>query len=305
MANQKQNGKYAYLDRLSTEQLQELLRADIDSREDGDTDVIFHVLEVIEEREKACPTGILPEEGKAWAEFQEHYNTPEGEGLSLYPSQPEKDSDGTGDIAESSAPVTVKRRYTRQIRFHSRIAVALIATCFTGVIAAQAAGFDILGAIGRWTEETFQFAYGDGNPGKQDPKYAGYINAIQEALAGCGIPKELSPTWFPAGYETSKPEVLKNDLGTTVNSLFQNNSGSFFIIQITQYNTAEDLALFTFEKDKERVEEYANGQRAFYILSNLDNTTATWSDANSLLVCISGLISVEDTKAIIDSMGGY
>ena len=89
MAKSSGSEKYAYLNRLSTEQLEELLRADIESPESGDVDVIFHILEVIEKREEEHPTGRLPDEDRAWAEFQQYYNIPEGEGRSLYPTAEE------------------------------------------------------------------------------------------------------------------------------------------------------------------------------------------------------------------------
>ena len=50
---------YAHLDRLSTEALEELLCADIKSPDDDDDEVVLHILEVIEQREKAIPTGRL------------------------------------------------------------------------------------------------------------------------------------------------------------------------------------------------------------------------------------------------------
>ena len=48
----KNDEKYAYLNRLNTEQLEELLRMDMEMAEPGNEDVVFHILEVIEhERE--------------------------------------------------------------------------------------------------------------------------------------------------------------------------------------------------------------------------------------------------------------
>ena len=52
MAKRNACEKYGYLDRLSTDQLEELLRADFESDEHSDVDVIFHILEVIEKRER-------------------------------------------------------------------------------------------------------------------------------------------------------------------------------------------------------------------------------------------------------------
>ena len=84
----KNDEKYAYLNRLSTEQLEELLRMDMEMAEPGNEDVVFHILEVIEQREDEHPTGRIPDVDKAWAEFHEYYNVPEGADDSLYPCKP-------------------------------------------------------------------------------------------------------------------------------------------------------------------------------------------------------------------------
>ena len=103
MAKNSCNEKYAYLNRLSTQQLEKLLRADIESPKSGDQGVIFYILEVIERREEEHPTGRLPDEDKAWEEFQKYYNIPEGEGLSLYPAEDdEKEECTTGQTKRSN-----------------------------------------------------------------------------------------------------------------------------------------------------------------------------------------------------------
>lgn len=77
MANHDEKNKYAYLDQLSTEELRQLLCADIDSPVNGDDEAIFYILEVIESREQAHPSSPFPDLGKSWKEFNELYNTPE------------------------------------------------------------------------------------------------------------------------------------------------------------------------------------------------------------------------------------
>ena len=84
----KNDEKYAYLNRLNTEQLEELLRMDMEMAEPGNEDVVFHILEVIEQREDEHPTGRIPDVDKAWAEFQEYYNIPEGVDAFCIPVKP-------------------------------------------------------------------------------------------------------------------------------------------------------------------------------------------------------------------------
>ena len=94
MVNKNQYGSDAYLEQLSTEQLEDILRADLASEDQENDEAVFHILEVLEKREKENPTGRLPDTDQAWKEFQQYYNIPEGEGQSLYPvrSDPETQS---------------------------------------------------------------------------------------------------------------------------------------------------------------------------------------------------------------------
>ena len=142
----KNDEKYAYLNRLNTEQLEELLRMDMEMAEPGNEDVVFHILEVIEQREDEHPTGRIPDVDKAWAEFQEYYNIPEGVDASLYPCETEPDA-SSENPAEFSHPRRPRlHRWLKQ----GLVAVIAVAAVFGGMVAAQAAGIDVFGTIGRW-----------------------------------------------------------------------------------------------------------------------------------------------------------
>ena len=58
-----------------------------------------------------------------------------------------------------------------------------------------------------------------------------------------------------------------------------------------------------FEKDKSPVEQYTSGAKTVYILSNNKTITAAWSDG-LIVEMITGNLTVEEVKAIIDSIGG-
>ena len=193
----KNDEKYAYLNRLSTEQLEELLRMDMEMAEPGNEDVVFHILEVIEQREDEHPTGRIPDVDKAWAEFQEYYNVPEGADDSLYPCKTE-----TGNSSENPAKFPSPRtpRLHRWIK-QGLVAVIAVAAVFGGMVAAQAAGIDVFGTIGRWTDNVFRFMPSGNenststgaNAGEDISKYA----TLREALASVGIDENLAPTWCP------------------------------------------------------------------------------------------------------------
>ena len=76
--------KYSYLNQLSIDQLENLLKSQRNtSSADEDAAFCEAIEEVILRRETLHPTGRLSDVDVAWAEFQKHYNTSGGEGLSL------------------------------------------------------------------------------------------------------------------------------------------------------------------------------------------------------------------------------
>lgn len=71
---------YACLDQFTTAQLEALLCSESER-----TGAVFHILELMKRREWEHPTGRLPDENEAWAEFQRYYdNIPAGRGEELY-----------------------------------------------------------------------------------------------------------------------------------------------------------------------------------------------------------------------------
>lgn len=311
MANQNGSGKYAYLDQLSTERLETLLRADIESPDNKNDEVVFHILEVMKKREQENPTGRLVDVDEAWAEFQQYYNVPEGEGLSLYPTASQ---DGFSDVHDHKDVSTKQMQNSKIVRVRPLLKVAALAATATIVIfgtliCVQAAGVDVFGTIGRWTESTFHFAMpSSGNAqssmggATMDNQDSATYNALQSALDDCGITEDLAPTWYPDGFEVSEPEIVEMNRYDIIHIGFSDADENFFSIDITRYQLQSDLPSFIFEKDNSAVEQYTSGARTFYMLSNMDTVTATYS-SGLLVVQISGSLSSDEIKAIIDSIG--
>lgn len=302
--------KYAYLDQLSMEQLEALLRADLECQDESDDGVIFHILEVIEERERENPTGRLLDEAEAWSDFQKYYNIPDGTGQVLYPCElPNASGTEESELRVDSEKKIVSVYSFRWLK-RCLIVAATIVVLLGSMVIAQASGIDIFGTIGRWTESTFRFVSTNEAPspgdvsgihlGKENPEY---YDDLQAALADCGITEELIPTWYPEGFTASEPEILGNSSSDIVHISFSNSDGRFYKMDITKYHSTLDMETYTLEKDGGDVEQYTRGSRTFYIMSNLDTITAAWSD-NLLLQTIGGSLSMEEIKAIIDSIGG-
>lgn len=310
MVNQNDSEKYAYLDQLSMERLEALIRADIESPGNTNDEVIFHILEVMKKREQEHPTGRLVDVDEAWAEFQEHYNTPEGEGLSLYPTTDEE-SHSAKDTYDAVPVESSQRRKLLRLRPALRtagIAAAIVVTIFATLITVQASGIDVFGALGRWTDETFRFVFSSSEAAQTSTNVllklenASYSDSLQAALEKCGITEDLVPTWHPIGFEASTPETIDTGLSNIVYVAFLGEEDRFYSIDITHYQSATALEARTFEKDHTPMEQYTSGTKTFYIFLNIDTVTATWSDG-LLVETISGNISIDELKAIIDSIG--
>ena len=293
----KNDEKYAYLNRLSTEQLEELLRADMEASKPGNDEVVFHILEVIEDREKEQPTGRIPDVEEAWEEFQREYDLPEGAGMSLYPCTPQVEED-------TVPPVRCRRsgpRLHRRVK-QSLVALTAVVIVVCGMAAAQAAGFDVLGMLGQWTDEIFHFTSG-AESGESAAPLNENTRLLREALASVGIDEDLAPTWFPEGFVTEEPKIVSSSIGSAVHLALNDKSGNFINVTITQYQSTKHLENADFEIKADTVYQHSNTYQTFYLFFNGDSVTATW--ANSFLMeQISGNIQQDEIKLIIDSIGG-
>lgn len=274
--------KYAYLDQLSTRRLEELLLADAEDPSGQDTsEAVLHILEVLRQREdgfSAEPVDV----DRAWEEFQQYYNTPEGEGRSLYSYEEE----------EQAVP-PAKKRFPALWKT-ARIAAATVAVLFALMVGAQASGLNVFGALAQWTSETFHFG------GKiHSDQYEMFI----DSLKAYGISEDLVPTWFPQGFTASEPTFENSDDFISASIYFDNGDESNFWVCIKRYTSQNDIEETMFEKDTTPVEVYTSHGKTFYIMSNTGPITATW--INGMFVeTIRGNLSTDDFKRIIDSIGG-
>ena len=104
-------------------------------------------------------------------------------------------------------------------------------------------------------------------------------------------------------FEAGNLEVVSSSVSDIVNFVASSENGTTFSLDIIRYTSADYLSGTQFEKDTENIEQYSNDQQTFYILSNVDTITATWSDG-LIVEQITGNISDEYMKKIIDSIGG-
>lgn len=312
MAGPEKREKYAYLDQLSTERLQELLRADLESDSTEDhSEVIFHILEVMEQREEENPTGRLVDVDHALEEFQAFYNTPEGEGCSLYPEHSEKNTMYSQASADHSVPAS--QHYRRRRVFRACITVAAtIALLFTILVGVQAFGVDVFGALARWTESAFSFGPIQSEQPVEASSTPGQLVSISNypselpaeyqelwtELKSHGVDGFMFPTYIPDGFQIEENDLYVqpefNRVDFTVWYVDDSNDIIFSILY--SENTSR-----VYEKDARNVEVYKQKDREYYIFSNNNRNVAAWC-TNGLEYSLSTTISVLELKTILDSM---
>lgn len=300
---------YAYLWELPIEKLLKLLDlAPVPATCPEDEAYVDALEEAILEKEKQHPTGFLPDPDLQWAEFQTYFDVTEESLIPEWESEVEEalSAQKEGDSSKNTSRCQVRgRRVWRTV-----LTAVAVAVCMLGcMIAAQAAGFDVFGALGRWSENTFSFIIGTGEDSDSgavvsvSPEYADFYEDMQTLVEEMGVQQAVTPTWYPSGFEASSLEVFHNDVNDAIVAMFQHEDGQSFTICITQNKSDSYLDTHIFEKDSSLVEQYTDGGKMFYIFSNLNSITATWAE-NTLIETISGDLTVDEAKMIISSIGG-
>ena len=195
--------------------------------------------------------------------------------------------------AFENSPSGAKKRNSRVRRPLARIAIIAAALC-TFVITAQASGFDILGAIARWTSEQFAFVKVDE---AKDKHYDGVYTSLQDALDEWNIIEQLAPTKFPDGTILSDLMVRREKDGLLISGKYTLRE-EMFRISIRKVTEAPHLDV---EINAEDVEIYLAGGIEHYLMADVKQRKATWNNGN--WECrISGDLSREELLFMIDSI---
>ena len=301
MAENNQTNKYAYLSRLSTKELEAILRADAESPSAGNDEAISYILEVIEQREHEHPSGSFPDIDSSWKEFQTIYNTPEGAEQSLYPNEQEMDLNG----------MSTRPKPTQKRKFRSAILVAAIIILLVASLTIPVAGFgNLLEMIGNWTADQFTFITTgqqrnscslDVKMGDSDSSSSPIGYELRQSLDAYEIKGNFVPTWLPEGFE------LYGDVSIQVYPEFGEveffasylEGEEIFSISITKCSNS--FQANTYEKTFQNPEIYVVDDIEHYIVDNSDTILAAWY-VNNIECSINTTMSESDLKRVIDSI---
>ena len=279
----------------STEELEELLAMSFSMEDGAETDeaYITTIMEVIREREEkeADQKKRQAEVDAAWREFQEYRAERDRE-----KAEAEGVADAPGEIpGEPFRPqekVHTAKKPGRVLRSCAAAAAVFVLLCGT----AYAFGWNIFQALADWTAETFQFLTG-AEPEMAD--YGVFDRLYKNVSTETDIP--VVPRWAPEGTkEVEQPRTsIRSDKTRIVGEYLVEDRE--FTVRITIYNEIPEIYDKNYQKNDGSAYPYEAGGITHYIVENVDNVSAMWTN-NIVEGYIQGNISIAELEQMIDSI---
>ena len=272
--SEKQNrgiGDMSKYDAMTTEELEEILRLDVQAPEEqeSDTEKILYIMEVLAKRKRNnSHTGKTALE--AYESFKQNY-------------MPETDH---------VIPMKPARRMPRWARALTATAAVLV-ILFVGSITVEAMGFNIWKAVVQWTQETFHF----GDWGGSDTDNKLQFDSLQDALAQGNVPVSLVPTWIPDGYELVDIVVEQTPKRKAYRAQYTDGEKD---LKITVHDYLDESPVYV-EQSEGLTEEYEVFGITYYLFSNLEHNRAVWL-YESYECEVFGDVMIEELKLMIDSI---
>lgn len=294
-AYQNNTAMYAYLDQLTTPELEALLQQDMEAPDGGDSDMTMYIAEVLEKREGGVSEADREAAAHALREFLSVYAVPEGEGRRLYPCD-------TPDEAGQNAAVH-KKRHCKPVR--RALLVAAVVVCALSLVACSSGLGHFFRMVGMWTTEVFTFEnqYAGEMPEElaaaaPSPSADGQYASMEAALDAYGIAESVVPA-IPEGFAPAAVEVstLAYDGRTVFCALYQKED-AYIVLQVTAF-TGEAASFF--EKDGREVQEYMRQGTTYYLYRNNASTCAVWYNG-SLECLIDTSLSEDAVYGMINSL---
>lgn len=251
---------FSHLDKLSTEELQEILRQDSLLDDDSsDIDTILYITNLLASR--ASSSDDSKDVEAAWKSFKENY----------YPYISDPEPLYSFDSPEDKVVKAKSRRPSRVMKTLS-VAAVLAVVIISGSVTASAFGYNLWGAVAEWTRDTFGFTQGQNNGIHP-------FENLRDALAAYDIDEPIVPQWIPDGYGEDTVQAAETP-------------DSKIIVAVSKYGSKEikfEVKIFDdpsnrhwlYEMFEDDVEKYFSNGIDFYIMKNDDFTRVSWAVGNN------------------------
>ena len=272
---------FSHLDKLSTEELQEILRQDSLLDDDSsDIDTILYIPDLLDKRSDSSNNSKDVE--AAWKSFKENY----------YPYISDSEPLYSFDSPEDKV-VKAKPRRPRRVMKTLSVAAVLAVVIISGSVTASAFGYSLWGAVAEWTRDTFGFTQSSQNNGIYP------FENLRDALAAYDIDEPIVPQWIPDGYGEDTVQAAETP-------------DSKIIVAVSKYGSKEikfEVKIFDdpsnrhwlYEMFEDDVEKYSSNGIDFYIMKNDDFTRVSWAVGNNECSILCSL-KPKEIYRIIDSI---
>ena len=252
---------FSHLDKLSTEELQEILRQDSLLDDDSsDIDAILYITDLLVKRSDSSNNSKDVE--AAWKSFKENY----------YPYISDPEPLYSFDSPEDEVVKAKPRHLSRAMRTLS-VAAVLAVVIISGSVTASAFGYNLWGAVAEWTRDTFGFTQSSQSNGIYP------FENLRDALAAYDIDEPIVPQWIPDGYGEDTVQAAETP-------------DSKIIVAVSKYGSKEikfEVKIFDdpsnrhwlYEMFEDDVEKYSSNGIDFYIMKNDDFTRVSWAVGNN------------------------
>ena len=251
---------FSHLDKLSTEELQEILRQDSLLDDDSsDIDTILYITDLLAKRSDSSNNSKDVE--AAWKSFKENYYPYISDPKPLY----------SFDSPEDEVVKAKPRHLSRAMRTLS-VAAVLAVVIISGSVTASAFGYNLWGAVAEWTRDTFGFTQGQNNG-----IYP--FENLRDALAAYDINDPIVPQWIPDGYGEDTVQAAETPDSKVISASCKSTAGEIKIEVKAFYNQDNEHRVYEIFEDG--VEKYASNGIDFYIMKNDDFTRVSWAVGNN------------------------
>lgn len=277
------NPEYHCFDTMTTAQLEELLRADLDCPQEDALapETILYILDVLERRKGDDPQREETAREKL-AQCRALY-LPCDAPASLYAWEE------SGAVPPAEAP---RRRPRLRVMRRLVLVAAVVSILFATLLAAQAAGVDLWGVIVRWSDETFHFTYQGDGPSSS------WMDGQEELEMN-----EYLPRWIPEGYAVEEIQTHELSDRSTAIITFSGENLPTFYLSVDVYDDLEQMQYMTFEKDDAPVQEQRLSGGTVYFYTNGGYEHSIYQCQN-VVYSISGDITQETAMKVYESTEG-
>ena len=239
--------------------------------------------------------------------------------MPMYPDAKTSYTDFQQKVRSLSDDPSVQGMQKRKhVRLHRILRVGLVAALtvaclFGSMVAAQAVGVDVFGALARWTESAFSFGTIQSEQVVEElPKTGQQMDTSSESseipieyqelsseLKARDIGNFMFPTYIPNGFQIVESDLyIPAEFDRVDFTMWYLNGNDEIEFNILLQENSNRI----YEKDEQEVEIYVPKNVNYYIFSNNGQNVAAWH-TDRLEYSLSTTLSVSELKAILDSMG--